>query len=92
MQLHGFGLNFHIFTLHSSHFILHTSSVQLASNLLSRDLSAEGLYPFDWALQTQRAAITLIAVLALHPHLKGDVVKVQRVDCWLYNMRPFGFC
>ena len=61
-------------------FTLHTSpSAQLASNLLSRDLSAEGLYPVDWALQTQRAAITLIAVLALHPDLKGDVVEVGRV-------------
>ena len=57
--------------------VVKEGGVELVVDLLGRDLAAERLYPADWAVQAQRSAVTLLAVMATHKSLRPDVIEVR---------------
>ena len=61
--------------------------IEAAVDLISRDLAADGLYSKEWAIQTQRSAVTLIAVISTHRSLRPIVVETDAIEALCHLMK-----
>lgn len=60
--------------------IADAGGIALAVDIINRDLAKEGLYPNEWAIQTKRAAVTLLAVISTHRSLRPLVIETEAIE------------
>ena len=60
--------------------IADAGGIELAVDIINRDLAKEGLYPNEWAIQTKRAAVTLLAVISTHRSLRPLVIETEAIE------------